>query len=235
MMQVDNPSTGIWGQAGLVAGNDAGTWAGFKVYGSNFAVAALAGKAGVFASENLDIISGAVDAVDQPGDIVFKAGGYEASQEKMRITSNGKVGIGTTSPSYPLEMGGGAYTDGLDWYPASSREYKEDINELTVDDAMNALKGLNPVTFNYRANKGDKHVGFIAEDVPELVATKDRKGLSPMDIVAVLTRVVKEQQKTISGLSEKVNELEREMKLKGSLALADTNFLNIESISLNTD
>lgn len=132
-------------------------------------------------------------------------------------------------------MGGGAYTDGLDWYPASSREYKEDINELTVDDAMNALKGLNPVTFNYRANKRDKHVGFIAEDVPELVATKDRKGLSPMDIVAVLTRVVKEQQKTISELSEKVNELEREMKLKGSLALADTNFLNIESISLNTD
>jgi hypothetical protein len=28
--------------------------------------------------------------------------------------------------------------------------------------------------------------------VPELVATKDRKGLSPMDIVAVMTKVVQE-------------------------------------------
>jgi hypothetical protein len=48
------------------------------------------------------------------------------------------------------------------------------------------------VTFNYKASANEKHVGFIAEEVPELVATKDRKGLNPMDIVAVLTKVVKE-------------------------------------------
>ena len=35
--------------------------------------------------------------------------------------------------------------------------------------------------------------GFIAEEVPELISTKDRKGLSSMDIVAVLTKVVQEQ------------------------------------------
>jgi len=55
-------------------------------------------------------------------------------------------------------------------------------------------------------------VGFIAEDVPELLATKDRKGLSPMDIVAVLTRVVQEQQKTIADLSEKLTDLEKKLK-----------------------
>lgn len=37
-------------------------------------------------------------------------------------------------------------------------------------------------------------MGFIAEDVPDLVATPNRKSLSPMDIVAVLTKVVQEQQ-----------------------------------------
>ena len=51
-------------------------------------------------------------------------------------------------------------------------------------------------------------MGFIAEDVPDLVATKDRKALSPMDIVAVLTRVVKEQQKTIAALAAKIEALE---------------------------
>jgi hypothetical protein len=68
-------------------------------------------------------------------------------------------------------------------------------------------------------------VGFIAEDVPDLVATKDRKGLSPMDIVAVLTKVVQEQQKTaedqkkiIAELSRKVDDLQKEVKLKGSMA-----------------
>ena len=61
----------------------------------------------------------------------------------------------------------------------------------------------------------EKHVGFIAEDVPELVTTKDRKGLSPVDIVAVLTKVVQEQQKTdqeqqavIKTLTEKLARLE---------------------------
>lgn len=42
-----------------------------------------------------------------------------------------------------------------------------------------------------------EHVGFIAEDVPELVATKDRKGLSPMNSVTVVTTVIYGQQKTI--------------------------------------
>nr|MBC8182317.1 hypothetical protein [candidate division KSB1 bacterium] len=47
-----------------------------------------------------------------------------------------------------------------------------------------------------------------AEDVPELVSTSDRKGLSPMDIVAVLTKVAQEQQKIIKNLAKRVEELE---------------------------
>lgn len=50
-------------------------------------------------------------------------------------------------------------------------------------------------------------MGFIAEDVPELVATKDRKGMSPMDVVAVLTKVVKEQQEAIQGQQQANQEL----------------------------
>ena len=61
------------------------------------------------------------------------------------------------------------------------------------------------------ADRGERHVGFIAEDVPELVATKDRKGLSPMDIVAVLTKVVQEQRSTIGTLVEKLSRLEAEV------------------------
>ena len=62
---------------------------------------------------------------------------------------------------------------------------------------MEALEGLNPVKFNYKTNKDEDYMGFIAEDVPELVATKERKGVAPMDVVAVLTKVVREQQKLL--------------------------------------
>ncbi|MBF0317804.1 MAG: tail fiber domain-containing protein, partial [Nitrospirae bacterium] len=112
------------------------------------------------------------------------------SSTMLTITQSGNVGIGTTSPSYPIHMGSGAYvTTGGAWTNASSREYKKDIQSLTSEDAMLAFNKLEPVSFKYKADD-EHHIGFIAEDVPDIVATKDRKGLSPMDMVAILTKVV---------------------------------------------
>jgi hypothetical protein len=141
--------------------------------------------------------------------------------ENTLVLTNGYVGIGRLTPTYPLHMASGArVTTGGVWTNASSREYKENIQELSATEAVDTLAGLDPVKYNYKVDVEDKHVGFIAEDVPDLVATKDRKGLSSMDIVAVLTKVVQEQQKTISELTEKVADLQREVKLKGSVASA---------------
>jgi hypothetical protein len=139
---------------------------------------------------------------------------------RITIKNTGYVGFGTQSPSYPLHMVSGAHvTTGGVWTNASSREYKDNIKGLKIEDAIDTLQGLNPVTFSYKVSPEENHVGFVAEDVPDLVATKDHKGLSPMDIVAVLTKVVQEQQKvmqdqqkTISSLSEKVFELEKVFK-----------------------
>jgi hypothetical protein len=116
----------------------------------------------------------------------------------MTLTPARYVGIGINTPSYPLHMSSGAYcSTGGTWTNASSRSLKENIQSLSSDEAMDALNKLNPVKYNYKVDETDRHVGFIAEDVPDLVATADRKGLSPMDITAVLTRVVQEQQKMI--------------------------------------
>lgn len=138
------------------------------------------------------------------------------------VTINGNLGIGV-NPSYPLHMSSGAYcSTGGTWTNASSRALKENIENLNLDEAVNALFKLNPIKYNYKVDKTDKHVGFIAEDVPELVAVADRKGLSPMDITAVLTKVVQdqqnlireqqrinqEQQKIISELQERMAKIE---------------------------
>jgi len=124
----------------------------------------------------------------------------------VTIKDDGSVGIGETDPSHPLHMGGGAYCSGTAWVNASSRAYKENIKDLTTEDALAALRELKPTRFKYRANDADEYLGFIAEDVPEIVATPDRKGLVSMDIVAVLTKVVQQQQKEIDALKALLNE-----------------------------
>ena len=105
-------------------------------------------------------------------------------------------------------MSSGAHvTSGGVWTNASSRDYKENIRDLTIEEAKEALDELRPTRFNYKADKEDEYLGFIAEDVPELVTNKDRKGLSPMDIVAVLTKVVQTQQMKIEELESRLKEM----------------------------
>lgn len=126
--------------------------------------------------------------------------------------SGGNVGIATTSPSYRLDVNG--YVSATGYIQSSSRDYKKDIRELSGDEAMDALGVLRPVKFRFKKNPEEKHVGFISEDVPDLVASKDRKGMSSMDVVAVLTKVVQEQQTIISKLSKEMDELKKELRKK---------------------
>lgn len=128
-----------------------------------------------------------------------------ADQKTAQLWSGGtKL---TVQANGDLKAEGDIYAKGIKLQ--SSRELKENIAELSGKEAVEALKNLNPVKFNFKADSDKNlHIGFIAEDVPELVATSDRKTLSPMDIVAVLTQALKEQQNTISALAEKVKLLE---------------------------
>mgnify|MGYP003572984317 CR=1 FL=1 len=112
-----------------------------------------------------------------------------------------------TDLSVTFANGAGISSGGA--WSASSRALKENIAKLTLPEAIDTLKNLNPVKFNYKKDKSENYVGFIAEDVPELVAQKNRKSLVTMDIVAVLTKVVKDQQQTIKELKERLEKLEK--------------------------
>lgn len=125
------------------------------------------------------------------------------SVERLRLPTTGNV----------ITAANGAFlSSGGTWTNASSRELKKDIVDLDGNEALQAVEKLNPVKFQYKAEPGQQYVGFIAEDVPNLVAMNDRKSLNPMDVVAVLTKVVQEQQKTIEKLNARLTELEQAKK-----------------------
>jgi hypothetical protein len=118
---------------------------------------------------------------------------------RLHIDYAGNLGLNQMAVAgTPIQHSSGAHlTVGGVWTDASSREYKENVKPLSTEQAMQAVAQLVPVTYNYKTDSEEKHVGFIAEDVPDLVATKDRKSLSPMDIVAALTKVVQEKSRIV--------------------------------------
>ena len=133
------------------------------------------------------------------------------------VTFSGNVGIRNGSPSFPLQVGttsgagngnGAHVTTGGTWTNASSRDFKENIHNISAAEARDAVMNLQPVTYNYKLEPAEQYAGFIAEDVPALVATNSGKYLSPMDIVSVVTKVVQDQQETIDRLSKRIAQLE---------------------------
>ncbi len=146
----------------------------------------------------------------------------DAPVDSFVLKNSGYVGLGTAAPSYPLQVAtanNAHVTAGGVWTNGSSREYKENIAALSATEAYEAFRRLQPVEYNYKKEADEKYVGFIAEDVPDLVAQNDRKSLSPMDIVAVLTRVVQEQDSTITrqnaelkALMDRIELIEKRIK-----------------------
>lgn len=139
----------------------------------------------------------------------YRAGANETASNKLYISNSD-----TATPLIYGDFSTGTVVIHGKITLQSSREVKDAIASLTPQEALDALEGLRPVTFVYKADPKERHAGFIAEDVPELVSTKDRKGVNPMDIVTVLTKVVQEQQGIIAAHEEKIAKLERLLAAK---------------------
>jgi hypothetical protein len=92
----------------------------------------------------------------------------------------------------------------------SSRALKDQIHDLAYEEAIDALQSLTPVQFTLKSDsEAKRHLGFISEELPDLLAAPDRMTVSSMDIIAVLTKVVQAQQQTLTALTHKINGLER--------------------------
>jgi Chaperone of endosialidase len=142
---------------------------------------------------------------DGNGDIAFDGGddgifGFMNTKQGTGVTFF--AGINSKGEGYRLlEIDNETGAVSGKFQTSSSRTLKTDIRELSTQDAATALDALEPVTFLYLATPDmGRSVGFIAEDVPDLVASHDRKTISPMEIVGVLTQVVKDLKKRLQVL-----------------------------------
>ncbi len=138
---------------------------------------------------------------------------WTANTPRLTVDLTGNVGIGTTSPAHPLHMASGAHvTAGGTWTNASSREYKTDIEPLKQEEyseILERLKDIDVVHFKYKSEPDVEHIGMIAEDVPAVMASPDRKGIPTGDAIAFLMAAVKAQQEKIEKLEKRLKEVEK--------------------------
>ena len=133
---------------------------------------------------------------------------FTSQTERMRITSGGNVGIGTTNPGYRLDVNGTIYASG-DVLAFSDISVKENIRP--IDNALNRVLNSRGVVYD-RIDNGDKdNIGFIAQELevnfPELVSTKadGTKSVKYQNAVAILFEAIKEQQAQIDELKKLLN------------------------------
>ncbi|MEA5513575.1 tail fiber domain-containing protein, partial [Nodularia sp. UHCC 0506] len=127
---------------------------------------------------------------------------------QMRLTTEGHVSIGNSLPDSDTKL----YVDGNlringRIFQDSSRELKENITELSSKEVTDILRTIKPIKFNYKnsINK-ETQAGFLSEEVPNLLTSSDNKAISPVDVVAVLTKAVKDQNIQISLLLNALKE-----------------------------
>ena len=96
----------------------------------------------------------------------------------------------------------GVWIDTLAYYKggsASSRRYKENIEYRDTNYWHDKLMQLKPCTFNYKNYPNDTHLGFIAEDVvdiiPELVELDEKGNCNLIRIQEIISMLVSEVQR----------------------------------------
>ena len=129
-----------------------------------------------------------------------------AGADRLTILANGNVGIGTTSPTQKLEVNGDVIANA--YYYLSDIRKKENVTN--IENSLSKILQLQGISYNLKGEE-DKRMGFSAQELqkvyPELVK-EGSDGYLSIDgtgLIAPLVESIKEQQKKIEELEEKIN------------------------------
>ena len=166
-------------------------------------------------------------------------GGRGVLEEKMRITSGGLVGIGTTSPSQRLHVQGNIFASGT-ITPSSDRRAKTDLEPVDPKEVLERVVDLPIERWRFKTeDEGVKHVGPMAQDFHEAfglgesdtaIATVDADGVA-FAAIQGLNLKLNEKEAEIDSLETRNRGLEAEMEtLQDEVALLKASLSRLEEL-----
>jgi hypothetical protein len=100
------------------------------------------------------------------------------------------------------------------FFQSSLRSLKKDIKPFD-QSALAILEKVQVRTFKFKADPtGKTNIGFIADEVPDQMATPKRNGVDQASTVALLVKAVQELTTQNKALQQQVNALEEQLKSK---------------------
>jgi len=139
---------------------------------------------------------------------------YSNNVEKIQLRANGNsyfnggnVGIGTTNPSYKLDVSGTIRATG-DVIAYSDARVKENVE--TIPNALDKVKAMRGVGYN-KIGEEKRSVGVIAQEMLEVMPEavhQDEQGMYSVaygNLVGVLIEAMKEQQAQIDELKARLD------------------------------
>ena len=122
---------------------------------------------------------------------------YSSQIATISLVTNGRIGVGTTTPGYALHVVGAIYATG-DITAFSDQRYKHDIIRLDRSlDAIRSLSGYSYTREDYRP--GEKQIGLLAQEVltvfPEAIShdsTNDKYSVNYNCLIAPVVEAIKE-------------------------------------------
>ena len=142
------------------------------------------------------------------GQIQYNNGGaFGGATQLFYDDSNNRVGINSTTPTEALDVIGSVKA--TDFNTTSDQNLKDNIK--TIENPLSKVLSIRGVNFEWKdSNKAS--AGVIAQEIekvlPELVTGQNTKTVNYNGLIGLLIETVKEQQKQIDVLNEKISKLE---------------------------
>ncbi len=207
------------GGPGIQAKNDLGNLIGLTMFGS-----AINNSRGFIDPTDSGVLvsTGAgglrIQTLHPSAPMLFVTGGSGLpSDERMRITAGGKVGIGTTDPNFKLEVAGSAgKPGGGSWSDSSDIRLKKNVKP--IDNALGKILSIQGVTYQWKNssihnNMNATYMGMIANEVekvfPEWVGI-DKDGYKTLGFIgfeALAVESIRDLKAQNDELQDEFNEL----------------------------